>query len=351
MLRSRQTRFVGTALTALVAALGATAPAIGTAGPATPRSSAVGRVEAIDTARLAMGPPPSVPYLLGRTIHAGHRRIPVRVPAREAGHLQLLGLTPKGWAVVGGSERLLLVTPQRTARVFRVAEWGPFTNAWYLSRDHQRIVTAVEEDQAGTDIQVWHLDGRKGPATFSENDAYPSDIDGRRTVLQEDGATRLWAWGHKPRKIAGSSQLARLDQDLLFSGGYQRSGPTSLSHPGTPSWKTTFAPIAISPDGRAVLTERPGGGSGYGFPGVVALGLEHGRTLGSWEMPGLSEYRVVAWETDHTVLLGVQTRLGQTLVRCRLGGGCERTLPWTPRVPDTGVPITVPFMEAGGAYY
>lgn len=68
-------------------------------------------------------------------------------------------------------------------------------------------------------------------------------------------------------------------------------------------------------------------------------------------MPGLSEYRVVAWETDHTVLLGVQTSLGQTLVRCRLGGGCERTLPWTPRVPDTGVPITVPFMEAGGAYY
>jgi hypothetical protein len=337
-------------VSALVAALGVTAPAIGTGSSPEARTGAVEHAGAIDTGTLAMGRPPSVPYLLGRTIHAGHRQIPVRVPAADAGHLQLLGLTPKGWAVVSGSERLLLVTEQRTTKVFRVSEWAPFTNTWYLSRDHRRIVTAVEEDQAGTDIQVWLLDGRKGPHTFSDNDAYPSDIDGRRIVLQEDGATRLWAAGDKPRKIAGSSQLARLDQDLLFVGGYQRSGPTNLSHPGTPSWTTKLAPIAISPDGRAVLTERFGGGSDYGFPGVVVLGMERGRSLGSWDLPGLSEYRVVGWETDRTVLLGVQTSLGQTLVRCRLGGGCERTLPWTPRVRDTGVPITVPFMQSG-AYY
>jgi hypothetical protein len=350
MTRTRRTRLVGTTLSALVAALGVTAPAIGTGSSSEPRTPTLDRAPAINAGTLPMGPPPSVPYLVGRTIHAGHRRIPVRVPATDAGHLQLLGLTPKGWAVVGWSERLLLVTAKRTTKVFRVTEWDPFTNAWYLSRDHRRIVTAVEEDQAGTDIQVWHLDGRKGPHTFSENDAYPSDIDGHRMVLQEDGATRLWAWGHKPRKIAGSSQLAGLDQDLLFIGGYQRSGPTSLSHPGIPPWKTGFAPIAMSPDGRAVLTERSGAGSGYAFPGVVVLGLERGRSLGSWDVSGLSQSRVVVWETDRTVLLGVQTSLGQTLVRCRLGGGCERTLPWTPRARDTGVPITVPFMDAG-AYY
>jgi hypothetical protein len=297
---------------------------------------------------LARGPAPHATYLRNGVIHPPHGdRIRVQVAKGARPSLQLLGRTPAGWAVVRGSDDLLMVTADSTTRVARVPDWGPFTNSWYLSRDRSRVLLTAEEDQAGLRLTVLGLDGQtQGDRMFS---GYPEVLDftGPSVVLA-GGTTRVWTPGHGVKRlVARRSTYARWDDDLLFVGG-AASGPTSLQPPGRPPWTTRLQPVGVSPSGRRILAvDDPSVG---GVQRYAVLSRSTGHVLSSWRLP--HRYGVVLrWENNHAVLIGIDTTRGQTLLRCNVHGSCERTLGWSARVRQTQVPISVPFDYVQGPFY
>jgi hypothetical protein len=179
--------------------------------------------------------------------------------------------------------------------------------------------------------------------------SYPSVLDftGSRVVLA-GGTTRVWAPGHGvKRPVARRSSYARWADDLLFVGGTS-SGPTSIRHPRRPPWTTRLQPVDVSPSGRRVLAlDDPNVG---GVQRYAVLSRSTGRVLSSWRLP--HRYGVVLrWENNHAVLIGIDTRRGQTLLRCRVHGSCERTLGWSARARQVQVPISVPFDYVQGPFF
>ena len=323
---------------ALVVAV-STAPALTLTSPAHAATS---------VASLARGPAPHMAYLRNGVIHREHGA-PIRVGVARAARpsLQLLGRTSAGWAVVRGSDDLLMVTAHGTQRVARVPDWGPFTNSWYLSRDRSRVLVAADEDQAGLELTVFGLDGTRVASRMFPG--YPAILDftGAHVVLSS-GTTRVWTPSHGiTRLVARRSTYARWSQDLLFVGR-TASGPTSLRHPARPPWTTRLQPVDVSPHGRRVLAiEDPNVG---GVQQYAVLARSTGRVLSSWRLP--HRYGVaLRWENNHAILVGIDTTRGQTLVRCRVHGSCRRTLAWSARTTQTQVPISVPFDYLQGPFY
>jgi hypothetical protein len=301
-----------------------------------------------DVTGLPKGPAPHAAYLRNGVIHRRDgSTLTVTVAAKMRSHLQLLGRTPAGWAVVRGGEDLLLVRPSRVRRIARVAEWGPFGNTWYLARNRRRVLVATDEDQAGLRYTVFGLDGRRPGSNFFPN--YPAVLDftGPRVVLA-GSTTRVWTVSGGFRTVTRrAATLARWTDDVLFVGR-TTTGPTSLHHPGTAGWTTRRVPIDLSPSGRRVLTVTDPYRAG--IQRYAVLSMSDGRVLSSWRQP----YRpgtTTAWEGDHAVLLGMDVTRGQTVLRCRVHGTCSRTLAWSVRASQVQIPITFPMRYPGYAYY
>jgi hypothetical protein len=328
--------------------LGAVALVLGTlAALAGPASAG----EPIDPTTLARGPAPHAAYLAGLSLHTATGRV-VHVPlsAKHRGSVELLGHTARGWVVVdhyGSPERVLAVRGGHATTLLRWDNAEPMDTVWALSRDRTRLLQDVDGQGAYTDLYVHDLSGKRVGHLYVDDVGSVLDFSGPAVVF---GGTHTWLWtvGRAPVKIWRlSAASASFAHDVLFADVRRltgRNGPTPLDAPAAPAWSAGPRPVAVSPDGTRVLATR-GRHQGY-----EVRDLSTGAVLGIWNLPRVRA-GLVRWEDDRSILVGVRTDSGEAVVRCSLGGTCERATPWTPAPATYGVPLTSPDRYSPWGYY
>jgi hypothetical protein len=123
----------------------------------------------------------------------------------------------------------------------------------------------------------------------------------------------------------GPADLASLSHDVLFerlpSG---RSGPTSLSAPGTPTWTAPFKATGLSADGRLVVGDVRGPSDR-----IQVRQVGSGKVVADLAVPGHANWQPLAIQGNHQVLVQATVHgKGRSLFRCDFQGTCLRTWSW-----------------------
>jgi hypothetical protein len=150
----------------------------------------------------------------------------------------------------------------------------------------------------------------------------------------------LWRWrlGNDPQRsdLRGVDLLDPQHQEatrILQLVPAQQDGVVSMAAPDTVRWQICpgcrkgYTPTAFSPDGSRLLLER---GGNYDTKHVSIRSSADGTTLSelvfSWPVAG------AMWQGDDHVLVDVLAPDGERnhygLVRCTVGGVCERVTDW-----------------------
>lgn len=339
------------ALVSLAGLLALTAP---TAVHAVPDAHAAGErvpVRTLQPLRLPRGADAAVDHLQDGVIHtAAGRTVRVRVPY-GADQLALLGRSGNAWLVAWGTGRTRSGFHLHVARVRaghapvevprqRVTTYGEDFHGWRLDRDGTRLV-ATTYDRGGTTTVVRDVrTGERLDARYTGAFYTPFDVaDGHVATYAEDdrGALRVvdWELGAGRTTIARRASFVDLRRDLAFVrvSGHD-FGPTSVTAPGVPAWSAPFAPLDVSPDGSlAVGLGVPR--SGFDDRGVLevrrlddgtlldAISLGDHITMDNWSIT-TSHEQTVRWEDDAHYVVQLPVGRDAVLVRCRVGGRCER---------------------------
>lgn len=350
----------------IVTLAGPLALSLPTAAEAVPdRDAAAERVpvRTLEPLRLPRGADAAIDHLQDGVIHtADGRTVRVRVP-HGTGPLALLGRSGNAWLVAWSTARTRSGFHLHVSRVRaghapvevprqRVTSYGEDFHGWRLDRDGTRLV-ATTYDRGGTttvvrDVRTGaRLDDRYTGAFYT-----PFDVaDGHVATYAENdrGGLRVvdWDLGAGQTTIARRASHVDLRRDLAFVrvSGHD-FGPTSLSAPGTPAWAAPFAPLDVSPDGSlAVGLGVPR--SGFDDRGVLevrrvddgtlldAISLGDHITMGNWSITTAHE-QTIRWEDDTHYVVQLAARGGAVLVRCRVGGRCERA-------SDVGGDVSTPY--------
>jgi hypothetical protein len=295
---------------------------------------------------LPPGHQPRTTYLVGRTIHPKNGDpIVIDVPRARWDGLRLLGRGDRGWVVQSSGDpfRLYNVSPRGTARPFLTLSSYAGDSEWRLSRDGSRVLAWTEDRDGTSSVRVYGVGGRRlGGRSFGSL-GFVLDFAGPRLLASVD-RTISWRLGSKPRLVTPRrSRMAAPGRDVLFvvrDDG--RVGPTRLSAPGAPRWVARFDAIRISPDGRYVLGRRQDG-EAWPINVLEVRRLTDGRLISVFRLGGDAWLRrqTVWWESARTFLFRVETPRGRTVIRCGIGGTCNRATRWV-RSTDFSIPFENP---------
>lgn len=333
----------GVAAAAALAVPNATA---GVAVPAAAGNSAVGGDPVVvHPNTLPPGRDPDSTYLVGRTIHPKTGQ-PIRIglPSSLWGGLRLLGRGDRGWVVASHGERFRVynVSSRGVARAFISADSYAGDAEWRLGQDGSRVLSWSRDRSGVTNATVYNLDGRAvGRRTFNAL-GHVLHFAGPSLIATVD-RTVSWRPGSRPAQLTPrSSRLAAPGRDVLFvvrDDG--RVGPTKLSAPGTPRWLARFDATRISPNGRYVVGRRQ---DGEGIPGNVleVRRMADGHLVRAFRVADNSwlSRAKIWWESDGAFLFRVETARGRAVVRCWIGGTCNRATRW---VTDEDADFSIPF--------
>jgi hypothetical protein len=311
----------------------------------------------IDVARLPRGRDARIDHLQDGVIHtAGGRVVPIRTPVTRD-QAQLLGHSPKGWLVAvrkGPVGRVVAVRPGRRPveiRHTRIEWYDDVSIGWRASRDGSMLV-ATGYDRGGSNRTVYALDGKRMGSEYTGAFFNPLDAaDGHVVTLREDAEGNYPAVDWVPRTsrtdLNAEVSYISLREDLMFAHTTGRLyGPSPISAPTAPPWEAPFQPLAISPD-RATAIGLRVSRSGFDDPaildvrrmddGVLLDSIAFGQriTQDNWHV-GRTHEQTARWESDRRFVFQLGTPRGSVLVRCRLGGACQRA-------SDPGGDITVPY--------
>lgn len=296
-------------------------------------------------ARLPRGHDARIDHLQDGVIHtADGRALPVRVPVSDD-QAQLLGTSPKGWLVAvrdGYVGRVVAIRPgRRPVEIRRTRiEWGDdILLGWRASRDG-RMIIVTGFDRGGSTRTVYSLDGRRLGSEYTGAFFNPLDAaDGHVVTLREgeegDYPVVDWVPRTSRTEIAAAAAYVSLREDLMFVQTSGRLyGPTSISAPTAPTWAQPFRPLAVSPD-RATAIGLRIARSGFNDAAVLDVRrMSDGALLDSiafgpritqhnWSL-GKDHEQTARWESNRRFVLQLRGAAGAVLVRCRLGGDCER---------------------------
>ncbi|WP_139977924.1 hypothetical protein [Nocardioides litoris] len=279
----------------LPAALLALVPSPAPAAPAEPAPSPVPTTR-VEVADLPRGAAPRVDVLVGRRLVHDGRTTTVRVPART---------TPR--VALGTWRGVPLVVATRpdgdqlyaVARDGRVTARGPVFQTYnyppVLVRTSGHVLTALADRSGPTTYTV--LDASTGRVVVETTD--PDDLDpADRAVLQR--------WQSPPRWVTARSASGRHDVVARDPDGARPAQLTVRRTEGTIALRRfAFAPYAST------------------------------RTS---EWPDSVDAAQVRMERGSTLLAVGLDRSGErmTVVRCRVGGRCERAMPWATLVSVAG---------------
>lgn len=308
------------------------------------QAAAAGDPDRLDPAALERGADPAIAYLVRDTIRDGD----LRVPATTRGRHEAL------WKVAGGYVvRDYNVGPRRLVRLTFVALTGEKrmvakSRDWIdvavsgsgarlafghrLGPTGQRSVITVTDPAAGVELAERTL----RLATLV------TITDARALVARRfhwhHPATQWWSWGRDRLRTIHDQGAVRADvghDRVVFDTpavGEFCNRVARLSDPGRTLWRSCdTAPRAWSPDGtRALMTH-----AYFDAAGTDRWWVVDGRTaLRQAQIVGRLDWTAV-WEDDQHLLTLAQGDAGRAaIVRCDVGGSCERAS----RVWETPLP-------------
>lgn len=321
-------------------------------------------VRTIEPMALGRGPDAAIDHLQDGVIHtASGKTVRVRIPY-GLDQLALLGRSGSSWLVAWGTDfdarggyqfgvsrvraghRPVAVPKQR------LTTYGEDFHSWRLDRDGSALVSTTYDRGGAT---TWVRDvttGQRLDDTYSGVYYTPFDVaDGHVAGIGENerGGTRVVDWepGVGERTIAKRASYVSLRRDLVFVRVSGRDfGPTSVATPGTPAWSAPFQPLDVSPDGTTAVGLRISR-SGFDDRGLLEVrAMDDGRlldaidlgdhfTMENWSITSAHE-QTVRWESDSAYVVQLKVRGGAVLVRCRIGGRCDRA-------SDVGGNISTPY--------
>lgn len=336
----------------LALALPAASYAVGAGAAADPRPrwSEV-PVRTLDPLRLPRGADAGIDHLQDGVIHtASGRSLRVGVP-HGLDQLALLGRSGGAWLVAWGTASTRTGYHYGVSRVRsghapvavpkqREGSYGDDFHGWRLDRDGGVLVSTTF-DRGGSTTYVQDTDtGKVLGSRYSGYYSTPYDVAGGHvaTIAETDsGGSRVVDWVPRTSEtvIARRAAFVDLQRDLAFVRVQGRDyGPTSVSAPAAPAWSAPFAPLDISPDGGRALGLRISRSS-FDDRGVVevrsmtdgslldAIALGDHVTMDNWSIT-TSHEQTLRWEDDSHYVVQMPVRGGAVLVRCRVGGRCER---------------------------
>ena len=273
---------------------------------------------------LSQGEAPAVPYVEGRTLVDGDRRL--TVPGR---HPYLLGRAGKAYVVSSGTkagnQRVLRLERDGSHRVLLRDTAGGLV----LSTDGSRL---VEYGARGAGGRVDVLDTRTGEVLHQKGtgvyvDAVAADR-GRVVLSRNDRLVRTYVWDLRTDRLKVVSRRSAyhvdlgLDRMASFTKDPYDGGCTVVSRfsaPGRALWRSCReAVVAFSPKGRMATIHKLTDGIG---PGEVWARGPRGGALARYTTDGW--FQEIVWETGTKLLLGTHARRQTALVRCE-GDECER---------------------------
>ena len=281
-------------------------------------------------AALPRGADAHVTWLGGTTLHTGGGRThAMPFSADRAPFLRLLGRSHHSWVIADLGEvqaptsRVLRVHRGRYRTILTVDNYYD-RPTYQLARDGDQIVT-WDYDRGGTTASVYSWEGRLLGQRITEGFSQLLGVERDQVIFAGRHVAR-WTAGSPPVPFAESGLLADARHDALFVVTRKVAGPTSLSNPGTPTWTAGFVPRAFSPDGRWV--------AGYALESVrektrrLEVRSMRDGTLQPSTGLRLPPNAALTWEDADHLLAGVHSDRGNALVRCGLGGRCERASDW-----------------------
>ncbi|UFN44443.1 hypothetical protein [Nocardioides okcheonensis] len=350
----------------LVSLAGLLALSAPTAAHAVPDRDAVAAevpVRTLHPLRLPRGADAALDHLQDGVIRtASGRTLRVRVPSGDD-QVALLGRSGGAWLVAWGTgagpagHRFHVVRVRRGHAPVevprqRVTSYGEDFHGWRLDRDGTRLVSTTY-DRGGTGATVRDVaTGHRIDTRFSGGFFTPFDVaDGHVATFAESELGRLrvvdWQPGVGETTIARRVAHVDLRRDLAFVRVSGRDfGPTSVAAPGEPAWAAPFAPLDVSPDGALAVGLRISR-SGFDDRGVLevramddgrlldALSLGDHITMDTWSIT-TSHEQTVRWEDDSHYVVQLPVGRDAVLVRCRVGGRCERA-------SDVGGDVSTPY--------
>ncbi|GGD29921.1 hypothetical protein GCM10007231_31770 [Nocardioides daphniae] len=313
-------------------------------------------VRTIDPARLRRGPDATFAHLQDGWIHAGGRRIRVKVRA-DKGRQVLLGRSDGAWIVASWTKKR---RGGATVRVHRIrAGRAPVPMPWAglrgsgvgirLSRDGQQVLLTVGS-RGGLDL--WVLRTRDGAEIATDTTGpslctQPYDAAGGRVLLHrqpagEPDVTYAADWAPATgtdRRLGPGLNAGFLRQDVVFVGpapgtpGPYAYGPTSISAPGTPAWSARFTALAVSPDKKLVIGTGPRRVKRRAV--LQVRRMSDGKILQqlAYGAPGQVADQTARFETSSRFVFELTTRGRSRLVRCTTAGKCARA-------SDAGGPLS-----------
>lgn len=322
---------------------------------ASPSASGVGApakpvtVRVLKPASLERGAGAKVPTLQGGRLRPadGSGVLRVTVPAVR-GQLRLLGRRSDGsWMVAAQTQvaqRVHAIAPDGTHAPVPGTRTGvqrQMRAGWLLSRDGTALVQtkwgAYDSKQVIRDA----VTGKVLQGFWTDRSALPLDADEGRLVVRLDRGVRDIVPDVSNDRVVRNANGAVIARDLLFARVKGlRHGPTSISDPGTPDWSARFAALDVSPDGKLVLGTR----LTRTFdrkPRVLELRrMSDGRLLQAFRYGGRTEpsdihtqdEQTARFESSSRFVLEVRRQKRSILVRCTVGGSCQRASGWGPRI-------------------
>lgn len=327
----------------LTAAVLSAAPAV--AAPPTPTVDGAPTDTVVDLRPGALKPGhrPRTTYMVGRTIHPKTGDpIVLDVPRARWEGLRLLGRGDRGWVVQSSGDPFLVynVSARGTAKPFLTLSSYDGDAEWRLSRDGSRVLSWADDRGGFSSVTVYGVNGRRlGGRSFGSL-GHVLDFAGPRLLATVDRTIWWWPESRPTLVTPRSSRMAAPGRDTLFvvrDDG--RVGPTKLSAPGTPRWTARFDAIRISPDGRYVLGRRQDG-EAWPINVLEVRRLTDGHLVRAFRLGDDDWLRrsTIWWESARAFLFRVETSRGRTVVRCWVGGTCNRATRW---VQDTD--FSIPF--------
>jgi len=322
---------------ALAVALGLAAAPTATATTGAERPAAQDKpvkVTRINPGRLTVGKPVTdLTYLAGNTLHpAGKRARTVKVDLGFRSYL--VGKTTAGWVVVGQTRAALTAWRLKRGGGEVIAR-HTYPDLDYLGFQMSDTGSALIRDYGDRGGQRFTL---LDPATAKRlpfGTKWDSSLVGsyQGTLYITDDEMKLSTWEPGEPPVVAEPKLRNVVlvdpvHDLAFKSrkAYgDQVGPTTLSAPDRPAWTQVMTPVAVSSEGTYVV--------GYTInrrylpEAVKVFRVDDGSLVADYRLPQVFD-GTLAWSDDSTLILQAGKGSRSALVRCTIGGGCERAGGW-----------------------
>jgi hypothetical protein len=304
---------------------------------ATPGTAGAQQTGAQQGSDLPQGADTTATYLADGVIHSDGVATPLPADMiRPGGRFELLGQTPRGWAVVERSGNpddevqlveVYLVAPTGASLIHTYGELWGFPD-YALGPKGRRILESARYDE-NTDLSVFGLDGIPVGRNFA-NLRRVLDFDGRRLLFSTPYTTRLWRLGSSTKRVVATWEgfFGDLSSGALMLDRHRADHTldwTSLARPNSTRWRANVVPVELNDTGKRFV--------GRHANDVVQIRrVSDGKLLQAFHASDMGatvsiDVSHLVWEDTDTVLFTAYDPEGVYLVRCGVGGHCRVASP------------------------